>query len=149
MLLLAQRDPLRDPVAMSFVNGVTMGLFTIVKHSQGHDGQPVDGRSRCFGIDRRVRMKLPRGSSLCDRLENGGEFVIDLLDRVVPSLIELVNRSFDVCNLRIGRRGVAGFVFLVPQPEIELVVHAHEALEPVERVFDRFLVPPNDGIVLK
>ena len=85
----------------------------------------------------------PESVQLC------GDSVVELFDKVVALLIELIDRSFDLGDFAVAGRGGAGFVFFVPEAIVVGELVADELQEAVVRVIDGRLVPAGDAVAVE
>ena len=111
-------------------------LLLHVKATQFEDRKPVDCRTRSLRGRRRRRARDdPATRQLLDQP------VVGLLNRVVPGLVVLVDRSLHLRDPGIGHLRRTGNVFLMPQEKIKAVEITDPATEPLLLMGGLNLVP--------
>jgi hypothetical protein len=78
-----------------------------------------------------------------------GDPIVELLDPVVPLLVQLVDCTLDLRDLRIAGRRRAGFVLLMPKAKIVAKLLADVPQKAVVRIVDLLLVPAGDTIAMQ
>ncbi len=71
--------------------------------------------------------------------------VVELLDQIVTSLVEPVDRAFYPRDARVGYIRASGDVFLMPKRKVLLVLKADDPEESLVSVVDLGFVPSSDG----
>ena len=122
----------------------SIGLLLHVINAQGKDRKPVDGAAGRFGVEPRAR----HGNNAALRKLLHKE-IVDPFDGVVALLVIAIDGALHRRDCRVAGIGAAGFVFLVPQQEIELVLLAHNIQQLAIRIGNLLRVPPLDHRLLQ
>lgn len=96
-----------------------MELLLGVEDLEGEDGEAVDDEAGGFGVER-------SGGMGGRELEEGG---VDSLDEIIAELVEAIDVVFDLDDGGVGRVGIAGVVFAVPEVVVGLMLIEDELVE--------------------